>query len=218
MRRAILAFWVLGLGVCASGWGQDKYAAEPLVVLRNDRVYRMKADGTGVMEQTVAGRIQSESALKEVGVVSVPFASKSQHVEWGYARVKHADGTVVATPLANAIEVTEQVTREAPFYSDLKGMQLPLKDLRVGDTVEWQARVVMTSAEAAGNFWGAENFVTGAVVQEQSVEVDAPKAMYVNAWALKGKPAVEVDVEEAEAAGCAYILASCQARGAFRLM
>jgi len=44
-------------------WGQDKYAAEPLVVLHNDKVYRMKADATGVLEQTIAARIQSESGL-----------------------------------------------------------------------------------------------------------------------------------------------------------
>ena len=158
MQRVVLAFWVLGLG---AAWGQDKYAAEPLVVLHNDRVYRMEADGTGVMEQSIAGRIQSEAGLKQVGVLAVPFASKSQHVEWDYARVKHADGTVVETPVSSAIEVAEQVTREAPFYSDLKESQLPLKDLRVGDTLESRARVVMTTPEAEGNFWGQENFAEG---------------------------------------------------------
>jgi tetratricopeptide (TPR) repeat protein len=153
----------------------------------------MKADGTGVMEQTIAGRIQSESGLKQVGVLAVPFASKSQHVEWVYARVKHADGTVVETPVSSAIEVTEQVTREAPFYSDLKESQLPLKDLRVGDTLEWQARVVMTTAEAEGNFWGQESFARGAVVLEQTVEVDAPKDIYLNAWGKTVKPAETIN-------------------------
>ncbi len=33
------------------------------------------------------------------------------------------------------------VTQEAPFYSDLKQMQLPIRNLRVGDTLEWQAKV-----------------------------------------------------------------------------
>ena len=168
--------------------GQDRYAAEPLVVLHNDKVYRMKADGTGVFEQTLAAKIQSESALKQLGVLAVPFASKTSHVEWVYARVKHADGTVVETPVSSAIEVTEQVTREAPFYSDLKASQLPLKDLRVGDTLEWQARVVMTTAEAEGNFWGQDNFVTGVVILEQSLEVDAPKELYLNAWGRTVKP------------------------------
>ena len=58
------------------------------------------------------------------------------------------------TPVTDVIEQPTEVTREAPFYSDLKEAQLPVKNLQPGDTLEYKARVVSTRAEAANEFWG----------------------------------------------------------------
>ncbi len=140
------------------------YAAEPVVLDRLETVYRMQADGTGIREKTVEARVQAASAVKELAVLSVPYAANSEHVEWVYARLRHQDGSVTETPASGAIEVAEPVTREAPFYSDLKDMQLPLKDLRVGDRLEWKVRIVRTKAEAANQFWGQESFERRGVV------------------------------------------------------
>jgi len=122
--------------------GAETYALEPLVIEKATLKYHMAADGTGFRERTVVARVQAESTLKQLGVLSIPFAANSEHVQWVYARVRHGDGTVTETPVDTAIEMADAVTREAPFYSDLKQMQLPLRNLRVGDTLEWQAKVV----------------------------------------------------------------------------
>ena len=80
-------------------------------------------------------------------------------------------------------EQPEAVTREAPFYSDAKEAQLPIKNLRVGDTLEWEARIVRTRAEAPGYFWGAENFVTeGAVARNQCIELWIPAGVDAKVW------------------------------------
>jgi tetratricopeptide (TPR) repeat protein len=172
--------------------GADAYAREPIVVVKSEEVYRLEADGTGEKVRTVMARIQSESGLKQVGVLSLPFAAKSEHLEWLYARVRHQDGTMTETPVNSAIEVAEPVTREAPFYSDLKQMQLPLKDLRVGDTLEWSAREVRTVAEAPHESWGSESFPEGIVVLDAELTVDAPKGIYVKVWSPRHTP-VEAD-------------------------
>jgi tetratricopeptide (TPR) repeat protein len=200
MQVAFLRFgvWVGLAGLCPLGVpGQaktavDPYGNEPLVVVKSETVYRMAADGTGEKTRTVIARIQSEAGLKEVGVLAMPFAAKSEHVEWIYARVRHTDGTVTETPVNSALEVAEQVTREAPFYSDLKQMQLPLKDLRVGDTLEWQAKEIRTVAEAPNEFWGQESFTPNVVILNETVELDAPKGVYVNAWS-PGQTPVEAE-------------------------
>jgi transglutaminase-like putative cysteine protease/tetratricopeptide (TPR) repeat protein len=202
--RATSLGWVLlsGIGFTASfahtngqmtsksgaAKGADPYAAEAIVVERRDSAYKMAADGTGTHELTIVARIQSEAALHEAGVLNMPYAANSEHVEYVYARVRHKDGTVTETPVSGAMEVLNPVTREAPFYSDLKEMQLPVKRLGVGDTLEWQARIVRTKAEAPGEFWGQESFLPGAVVLAETVELQVPKDRYVNVWSPGKKP------------------------------
>jgi hypothetical protein len=147
------------------------YSAEPFVVEHLDSVYRMAADGTGSKTTTVVMRIQSEASLKQVGVLNIPFAAGTQRVEIVYARVRRPDGTVIETHIDQAIEMPTQVTTAAPFYSDLKQMQLPVRSLRVGDTLEWQAKIVMTKPEAPGQFWGQESFAEDGVVLSQTMEL-----------------------------------------------
>ncbi len=174
--------------------GKDAYAAEPLVIVKGDSTYQMQADGTGTYTRTVVARIQTESSRKQLGVISLGFAAKSQHVEWVYVRVRHQDGTVTETPVSGAIEVNQAVTREAPFYSDLKESHLPLKDLRVGDQLEWQGKVVRTVAEAPGAFWGQEWFPKDAVVLGETLRLEAPKTIAVTVWSPTNKP---LETEEA---------------------
>jgi Domain of Unknown Function with PDB structure (DUF3857)/Transglutaminase-like superfamily len=169
------------------------YSAEPIVLGRLDAVYKMAADGTGSRLTTIVARVQSEAAAKQLGIVGVGYASSSEHVEFSYVRIRHLDGTVTETPVSDAIDMPSPMTREAPFYSDLKQMQVPVRSLRVGDTLEWQAKSVRTKAEASGQFWGAETFTEDAVVLSQTLELRVPKDMYLNVWSPKNKPTETAD-------------------------
>jgi len=164
------------------------YSGEPGVIQHLDRVYQFEADGTGCRLLTTAVRIQTEAAVKQFGVLTIGYASNSESVEIVYARVRRADGTVVETPVSGAMEQPDPVTQAAPFYSDLKQKQLPIRSLSVGDTLEWQAKIVRTKAEAPGQFWGQENFFEDAVILSESVELRVPKDLYVNVWSPKQKP------------------------------
>ena len=191
-----LALGQVGAAPAKSPAGQDKYAAESFVLERGDVVYSMAADGTGWRERTIAVRVQSEAALKQLGVIAIPFAGASERVEIQYARARRPDGTVVETPVTDALELPEEVTREAPFYSDLKEKQLPIRNLRVGDTLEWKVRTVRTKAEAPGEFWGQENFDQETVALEESVELRVPKDKTVKVWSPTIKPVESVAGEE----------------------
>ena len=164
------------------------YAEESLVIEHLDTVFTFAADGTGTKERTLAVRVQSEAAVRSLGVVAVPYAGNSEQVEFLYARVRHPDGTVVETQPSDALDVPEAVTREAPFYSDLKEKQLPIRSLRVGDTLEWKARVTRTKAEAPGQFWGAETFSDSAVSLSETLELRVPASVSLNVWSPSTKP------------------------------
>ena len=156
----------------------------------------MAADGTGSKTTTVVMRVQSEASLKQVGVLNIPFAAGTQRLEIAYARVRRPDGTVIETQVDQAIEMPSQVTTAAPFYSDLKQMQLPVRSLRVGDTLEWQAKVIMTKPEAPGQFWGQETFPDDGVMLSQTLELRVPRDVYVNVWSSKNKPTDTVEGNE----------------------
>ena len=164
------------------------YSAEPLVIEHVEHIYTMAADGTGVRQVTLAARVNSDASVRQLGVLSVPYASSSEHVELAYVRVRRPDGSVTETPLTSAIEMPTQVMTAAPFYSDLKELQIPVRNLRAGDHLEWQAKVIRTKPEAPGQFWGQETFVPDTVVLSESLELHVPKDKYVNVWSPANKP------------------------------
>jgi tetratricopeptide (TPR) repeat protein len=164
------------------------YAEESIVIEHSDSVYTFAADGTGTQDHTIVARVQSDAAVRSIGVVSVAYAANSQQVEFLYAHVRHPDGTVVETPPADAIEMPEPVTREAPLYSDLKEKQLPIRSLRVGDTLEWKARITTTKSQAPGEFWGQESFTDDAVVLSETLELRVPVGIFINVWSPTAKP------------------------------
>jgi hypothetical protein len=164
------------------------YAAEPIVIEHSDSIFSMAADGTGWIEHTLIARLQSDATVKKYGVVSVPYASSSEHVELLYARVRHTDGAVAETQTSDAMDMPSPVTRAAPFYSDQKELQLPIRSLRVGDTLEFKYRIIRTKALAPGQFWGQEIFSDDAVVLSQTAELRVPVGMYVNVWSSTVKP------------------------------
>jgi len=164
------------------------YAEEPVVIERSESIFNMLADGTGWIEHSLIARIQSDTAVKQYGVVIVPYASSSEHVELLYARVRHADGTVAETQTSDAMDMPSAVTRAAPFYSDQKELQLPIRSLHVGDTLEFKYRIVRTKAEAPGQFWGQEFFPDTAVVLSAAAELRVPPGTYVNVWSPTLKP------------------------------
>jgi tetratricopeptide (TPR) repeat protein len=165
------------------------YADESIVIERAETLYTYAADGTGTMDRSVVARLQSDAAVRSLGVVSIAYAADSQHVEFLYARVRHPDGAVVESTPADAIDMPQPVTREAPFYSDLKEKQLPIRSLRVGDTLEWKARITTTKSQASGQIWGQETFVDDSVVLAESIELRVPAGIAVKVWSPTAKPA-----------------------------
>ena len=161
------------------------YSRESSIIERMDSVYRYNADDTGSKEVTAVVHLQDEAAIKSWSVLSFSFASSAEHVEIDYVRVRRPDGAIVETPATDAQEMPTPVTREAPFYSDLKEKQIPVRSLRAGDHLEYKIRIVRTRPEAPGHFWGQEAFfapANGIVVFTQTIQIRVPKAAYIQVW------------------------------------
>jgi hypothetical protein len=164
------------------------YSAESIVVERLDTVYKFAADGTGVREISAVTLIQSDAAARQYGVLTFPFAGNNERVEFEYVRVRKPDGSVAETPAADVQEMPQEVTRQAPFYSDLKEKQLPVRNLRAGDRLEYKVRIVVAKPEVPGQFWGQESFGKWAVILNESIELHVSKGKYVKVWSPENAP------------------------------
>lgn len=211
LRRASLAVMCL-VGFCGLTWAQkipdvesgnsagvkvaastalaERYAGEAVVVEHLDTQYRYAADGTGTRQTTMVLLVQTEASVRQFGVVTVPYASSDEHVELDYVRVRRPDGTVIETPVTDAQDMPAAVTRQAPFYSDLKEMQIPVRSLQVGSRLEYRVRTVRTKSEAPGQFWGEHRMVEGVVVLSENVELRFPKGKDVTVWSPFSKPVI----------------------------
>ena len=169
------------------------YSNEPLVVEHSATLCRYNADGTGTRTLQVTLHLQSAAAVRQFGVLSFPFAADDERVELASVRVRKADGTVIATDAAAAQDVPAEVTRQAPLYSDLHQLQLPVRSLAVGDRIEYEAVYHAFKANAPGQFWNALNFERQAVSLDQAIELRYPANLHVTVLSPKNKPAVSRD-------------------------
>ncbi len=165
-----------------------EYADEAAVVERDESVYRYAADGTGVKTQTTVLRVQSNAALQAFAVLGFPYASGMQSLEIVYARVRKPDGTVVNTPAGDMQDQPAQATQIAPMYSDLHLKQLPVRSLAVGDILEFETKLTQKVAEVPGEFWNVENFGSGLVYLDRTIELRVPKSKPVTVYSPKYPP------------------------------
>jgi tetratricopeptide (TPR) repeat protein len=169
------------------------YPGESVVFDHLNRIYTFAADGTGVREVSGVVEVRNQAGVKALSVLPFDFASSAEHVEIDYVRVHHADGSIVTTTSSDAQELPAEVTREAPFYSDIKQEQIPIRSLQPGDLLEYKLRIVRTKPEAPGHFWGAERFFlpsAGIVIRSEVIELHVPKDGYLQVWSPNYKPTV----------------------------
>src|ERR1700686_874131 len=143
----ILAITFLLLTTCLNVYAQaprsapePDYSKEPYVIEQVFTKLIFQNDGKYSEETTARVRIQSQAGVQAYGILHFPFAAATSTLEVAFVKVTKPDKTVVQTPVENMLEMPSDITREAPFYSDLKEKQVAVKGLEIGDTLEYQFR------------------------------------------------------------------------------
>ena len=168
----------------------EKFAGEPYVIEFLSTKIRFENDGTGIIESYIRVRIQSESALTVFGLLSFPYMSDSQEFHFDAVRVQKAGGALVTTPLDAAQDITADVTRAAPLYTDLHEKHLAVKGLSVGDTLEIQDHLLIRKAVTTGQFWYSRDFFHDGIVLRDEVEINLPRERPVKILCSKAPAAV----------------------------
>jgi len=151
------------------------YSQEAFVSEQSDSKITFENDGTYVRTDHGRVRIQSEAGVQRFGVLTLQYESASDHLDIDYVRVKKSDGSLIATPAENVQDMAAEITRQAPFYSDVREKHIAVKGLSTGDVLEYQVRWTCDKPLVPGQFWYAANFTKDAIILEQQLIISVPR-------------------------------------------
>jgi tetratricopeptide (TPR) repeat protein/cell division septation protein DedD len=190
--------WVLACAVFpAFAWCQatpttdsSAFSNEPYIVDRISAKFVFEKDGTSSQETEVRVRVQSPAGVQQFGVLRLTYASAVSKLDVLFVRVQKNDGRVITTPPENILEMPSEITRQAPFYSDLKEKQVAVKGLEVGDTLDYQYREDVHTPLVPGQFWLAYNFQKEGIVLGEELQVSVPRGAEVKVRSPELAPAI----------------------------
>lgn len=154
--------------------GKTDYSHEAAIIEEMTTHISFENSGDSTREQISRVRIQSDAGVKDWGVLSFPYESAVQTVDVEYVRVRKPDGSIIVSPPDNIQDLDSEVTRAAPFYSDLREKHVAVKGLGKGDMLEYAARWNTTKPLVPGEFWLEYSFHHEGVVLSETVEVQVP--------------------------------------------
>jgi tetratricopeptide (TPR) repeat protein/transglutaminase-like putative cysteine protease len=150
-------------------------------------------DGTATRESSARIRIQSDAGVQRYGVLTFSYQSAIDSIEIDYVRVRKPDGTVITTPPDNTQDMPAEITRQTPFYSDLREKHVAVKGLGVGDVLETHARWRITKPLAPGQFWFVHTFPKDVIVLDQELRISIPRDRAVKWRSPTYKPDIKDD-------------------------
>jgi hypothetical protein len=160
---------------------KSDYSREAFVVEKTSSQIAFENDGTGTRESSARIRIQSDAGVQHYGLLTFSYQNSTESVDVDYVRVLKPDGTVVATPADNTQDMAAEITREAPFYSDLRE-----KHVAVKGHIQWHS----SKALAPGQFWYAYNFSHDGIILQEQLQISVPRDRPVKWKSPDVKPAI----------------------------
>jgi tetratricopeptide (TPR) repeat protein/transglutaminase-like putative cysteine protease len=152
----------------------DNSTQESFVIELSALTCNFENDGTEDREMIARIHVLSDAGVQHWGLLSFPYQKFNQTLDIEYVRVKKPDGTVVLTPPENTQEITSEITRIAPFYTDTREKHVAVKGLTPGDVLEYSFRLTVTKPLVPDQFWMEYEFEHDQVVMLESLEVSVP--------------------------------------------
>src|SRR2546429_421180 len=151
------------------------YSKEAFVLEQSSDKLKFQNDGTPSSEINMRLRIQSDAGVQHFGVLKFSYQSSSESFTVDYVRVRKPDNSLVVSPPENFQDMPADVTREAPFYSDIQEKHVAVKGLGPGDVLEYRVHWQRTKPLVPGQFWLEYDFANDGIVLAEEVQVSVPR-------------------------------------------
>jgi tetratricopeptide (TPR) repeat protein len=152
------------------------FSTEAFVIENLRTAMRFENDGTGEREVTGVIDVQSEAGVQGLGQLVWGYNSSNERLDVRYVRVRRTDGTVITAGPEAVQDLSSPVSREAPMYTDYRQKHVTVPGLRPGDKLEYQFATTIHTPFAAGQFWAEHDFIKDAVVLNEELEINVPRA------------------------------------------
>src|SRR5882762_4844863 len=169
------------------------YSKEAIVVEQSSDKFIFQNDGTLARDLSQRVRVQSDAGVQQFGLLKFSYQSSSESFAVDYVRVRKPDGSVVLSPAENFQDMPADVTRAAPFYSDIQEKQVAVKGLGPGDLLEYQVHWQRHKPLDPGQFWLEYDFAHDGIVLGEEVQVSVPRDRALKMKSLVLKPTVRDD-------------------------
>ena len=146
---------------------------QPAIIEELSTSTRFENDGNSVQTVRQRVKIQNEAGIRLYGIITFSFIA-GQEFSIDTVEVHKKDGSTVKAGTANIQEVTPEISRVAPMYSDLHQKQVTVPGLSVGDEVVFQF-TAKQSPLVPNQFWFQYSFAKNAIVLSETVQLDLPK-------------------------------------------
>jgi len=166
------------------------YLKEAIVVEQSSDKFMFQNDGTLARELNLRVRVQSDAGVQQFGMLRFSYQSSSESFAVDYVRVRKPDNSLVVSPPENFQDMPADVTREAPFYSDIQEKHIAVKGLGPGDVLEYRVHWQRTKPPASGQFWLEYSFAHEGIVLAEEVQVSVPRGREIRMKSLVLKPTV----------------------------
>jgi uncharacterized protein DUF3857 len=176
--------------VISKAENQPDYSKEAFVIEQSFTRISFENDGTGTRESSVRVRIQSEAGGQRYGLLTFSYETSTESMNIDYVRVQKPDGSLIPTSDENTQDMAAEITRAAPFYSDLREKHVAVRGLGVGDRLEYEAHWRVTKPLAPGQFWYAYNFSHDSIILREDLQISIPRDRSVKWKSPDTKPAI----------------------------
>src|SRR5262245_45524021 len=168
---------------------QPDYSQEAYVLEQMKTSYRFEKDGTGLREQSIRVKVQSDAGVENFGQLVFPYSSANEKLDIEQVSVRKPDGSVVTAQASAVQDLTAPISREAPVYTDLRQKHVTVPGLRPGDSLEYRVVWRITTPLAPNHFWFEHEFLKqNWIVLDERLEVDIPQDSAVK---LKTEPGLD---------------------------
>jgi len=169
------------------------YSREAVVIERFRNATRFENGPTGSRELSARMRVQSEAGVQQCGLLVFPYDRATEQVEIDYVRVLKPDGSVIESPPDSVQDMSAEVTRQAPLYSDLRQKHLTVAALRPGDSLEYKVTGRTKLPLIPGQFWLDAAFDKDLIALDEKVVLDVPASRPLKLYVA---PGIASEVEE----------------------
>jgi transglutaminase-like putative cysteine protease len=152
------------------------YPDESVVLLLDDGVVRLEADGTSTRTYRQVAQILRQDAVADLAEHEFSYSPGHQQLTINWIRVVRPDGTVVSEKPTQVQDADLPAALDNPVYSDIKVRRYSLSGVAPGTIVDW-SYTLEERPFMPGDFSASWSVHTGRVTRRSRFLVDVPAGL-----------------------------------------